>query len=137
MSEKKIGWQEEIDDGYRWLVLRDERGRLQAVPGSREPAYLSCGKASKPMADMINALTSERDEAVRVAGELRAKAANIRPYLRRPATIVPANLSDDERWRFNAEWVSIYDYRELLAVLDCLTASTGGSSDEPQKEIRE
>lgn len=84
MSEKIQGWREETDDsGYHWLVLRDAQGRLLSVPESREPAYISAGLASRPMAKLLNALTSERDEAVRVAGELRAKAVGPIEYLRK------------------------------------------------------
>lgn len=149
MSEKTLWGRREHDNDLAEHYFRS-RGR-ELIQGTIVIATLDTPAHAKWVRHRLNrldsersllieefdALTSERDEAVRVAGELRAKAANIRPYLRRPAAIVPANLSDDERWRFNAEWVSIYDYRELLAALDSLTASTGGSSDEPQKEIRE
>ena len=100
----------------------------------------------------LNALTSERDEAVRVAGELRVAleklgrrhcmaslqggvsaawkkvAAGVLDHVPEPEV---AYLGDD-RWECSHEVCA-----EVRALLDSLTASTGGSSDEPQKEIRE
>ena len=74
-------------------------------------------------------LTSERDEAVRVAGELRAALeAAAEKFMRitwiaLPRTMIMARAQDG--------------WQEAQDALDSLTASTGGSSDEPQKEIRE
>jgi len=71
----------------------------------------------------IDALTSERDEAVRVAGELRAKAAEV------------ANI-----WRYREDLMET-DRMTLeqamngwLARYDSLTASTGGSVEVKDEE---
>ena len=126
-------------------------------------------RESERWAKMIAALTSERDEAVRVAGELRAK---LRPLQAGRYTVVwtnadrsvwfttrVQNVADGsaavlavqmdaasevtvinvfEGWPAEAD-----DYDDIEGLgeddeeADSLTASTGGSSDEPQKEIRE
>lgn len=91
----------------------------------------------------LNALTSERDEAVRVAGELRAIAADLRKHL---GFVLAMTRYEDHsngvvyQGMDEGEVISsriIADADEAVAHYDSLTASTGGSSDEPQKEIRE
>jgi len=91
--------------GTRWAY--PDNGHNQRF---REAVADACGD--------IDALTSERDEAVRVAGELRALLKDTLPHI--SLAILPGPL--DAR---------------LVQFVDSLTASTGGSSDEPQKEIRE
>lgn len=91
-----------------------------------------------------NALTSERDEAVRVAGELRAKAA-IADQIFASGYMdwyTEEGTQNNVECRFcgdaglTSEFIVHADHCPKVAY-DSLTASTGGSSDEPQKEIRE
>ena len=105
--------------GTRWAY--PDNGHNQRF---REAVADACGD--------IDALTSERDEAVRVAGELRAAMETsierlrmtISSYVGGQAREILLGACDME-------------IAALKRELDSLTASTGGSSDEPQKEIRE
>ncbi len=80
-------------------------------------------------------LTSERDEAVRVAGELRKRA---------PLTVCPLCNDEPDEWVESSEpgalpiceTCALDVAGPVYARVAPLTASTGGSS-EPQKEIRE
>lgn len=100
--------------GSRWAY--PDNGHNQRF---REAVADACGD--------IDALTSERDEAVRVAGELRAALREAMPFL---DNIVQGDTLE-------GGGVYMDEAKTLLTRCISLTASTGGSSEEPQKEIRE
>lgn len=128
---------------------RDEAVRER--DGWREIAGEQAGYIHS-MSGLVAEACKARDEAVRVAGELRAAleklgrrhcmaslqggvsaawkkvAAGVLDHVPEPEV---AYLGDD-RWECSHEVCA-----EVRALLASLTASTGGSSDEPQKEIRE
>lgn len=91
----------------------------------------------------INALTSERDEAVRVAGELRAKAALLDDVIGhfKPYRVIPEYLHEKTYWQCGDCPCSAPTEAEIQHQANCCWArfdsltTTGGS--EPQKGITE
>lgn len=120
-----------------WRVVQAPGLHGKPIAAKGEPAPGIDIRNLQGMCELANTLTSERDEAVRVAGELRALAEKMAPHIVAFRTDTDVIHAYGHASHPIAETVqcSICCLRaEVDALLDSLTASTGGSSDEPQKE---